>query len=207
MLWKSGWVYFQSTRTGIEIKSPTASKISAVQSNITLRSSSWRMKFIHHSVSIANRVSRMALNSVSVLLKCQIETWIFFYLFFLLNRTGRALQQIEKRGRASPFKNGLVRTLISISHKFLLPIRIVSILLVGTSTCNTWSLLYTIKGISKTQIFIYIQLHPLETMHYMYADWHNFAHNHIQTPCLIQLFTILPSNVIIDKFNITKKHS
>jgi hypothetical protein len=66
---------------------------------------------------------------------------------------------------------------------------------------------HTVKGISKTKIITYIQLHPLETMQYMYANWHNFAHNHIQTPCLIQLFTKLPSNVIIDKFGITKKHS
>ena len=44
-------------------------------------------------------------------------------------------------------------------------------------------------------------------MHYMYADWHNFAHNRIQTLCLIWLFAKLPSNVIIDKFDITKKHS
>ena len=44
-------------------------------------------------------------------------------------------------------------------------------------------------------------------MQYMYANWHNFAHNHMQTPCLIQLFTKLPSNFIIDKFDITKKHS
>ena len=57
-------------------QSPTASKISAGRSNITSRSSSWRMKFIHHSqVSTANGVSRTALNSVSVLLKCQTETW------------------------------------------------------------------------------------------------------------------------------------
>ena len=29
---------------------------------------------------------------------------------------------------------------------------------------------HTVKGISKTKIITYIQLHPLETMQYMYAD-------------------------------------
>ena len=42
-------------------------------------------------------------------------------------------------------------------------------------------------------------------LYVMYADWHNFAHNHIQTPCPIRQLTKLPSNVIIYKFDITKK--
>ena len=53
-----------------------ASKISAGWSNITLRSSSWRMKFIHHSkFPLPTEFIETALNSVSVLLKCQTETY------------------------------------------------------------------------------------------------------------------------------------
>jgi len=67
---------------------------------------------------------------------------------------------------------------------------------------------HTVNGTSKhTYFHTYIQLHSLETMHYMYAGWHNFTHSHMKTPCLLCLLTKLTSNVIIDKLDITKKNT
>ena len=34
------------------------------------------------------------------------------------------------------------------------------------------------KWNKQAHIFSYIQLHPLETMHYMYAGWHNFTQSY-----------------------------
>ena len=84
-----------SNDQGQKLTSPTASKISAGRSNITLQSSSWQMKFIHYSqVSAANRVYRNGIKLHLSFIKMSDRNLKFVYLFcqtgtflFLLNRT------------------------------------------------------------------------------------------------------------------------